>query len=41
LSESRHCPRWAKGMDSYAAALVAAAADYEAQDEAAERGLGR
>ncbi|RAS68844.1 hypothetical protein C8D87_102917 [Lentzea atacamensis] len=33
--------RWAKGMDSYAAALIASATTYEAQDETAEHGLGR
>lgn len=32
--------RWAKGMDSYAAALIASATTYETQDETAEHGLG-
>jgi len=33
--------KWARGVDSYADALTAAAEDYEAQDDDAERGFGR
>ena len=33
--------KWAKGMDSYAIALTAAATEYEARDDTAEHGFRR
>jgi uncharacterized protein YukE len=33
--------KWARGVDSYADALTAAADDYEAQDDDAGRGFGK